>query len=101
MVGLGYGDSSFSSSTTEEHGSPYTGYAVQGGDWGSIHARVVAAVPGSKVRAVHLNLCPAGPPGVLGSITNFLLDNTSLEFQLWIAGKVSPEAVATVKKVRS
>lgn len=66
MVGLGYG--------TEQAG-PWRGYAVQGGDWGSCHARVVACIPGSAVRAVHLNFCPALPPGVAGKLSLFVLHN--------------------------
>ncbi len=38
------------------------GYAVQGGDWGSWIAREMGVRYPKRVKAVHLNLCPAPPP---------------------------------------
>lgn len=54
MFGLGYGQGGA--------GSCWSGYAVQGTDWGSFHARVLANLPGTAAKAVHLNFLPP-PPG--------------------------------------
>ncbi|KAJ5711544.1 Alpha/beta hydrolase fold-1 [Penicillium malachiteum] len=40
----------------------YEKYAIQGGDWGSIIARLLAFYYGEHVQAVHLNLVPVLPP---------------------------------------
>ncbi|KAF7175747.1 hypothetical protein CNMCM7691_009754 [Aspergillus felis] len=40
----------------------YEEYAIQGGDWGSIIARVVATLYPHHVKAVHLNFAPVAPP---------------------------------------
>ncbi len=62
MVALGYGGQPAAAPAVElmpslkgadGGASVFDGYAVQGGDWGSAHARVVAGLKGSKVKAVH------------------------------------------------
>jgi len=46
-------------------GLGYERYAVQGGDWGSCHARALGSKfqfeGGKGCKAVHLNFCPVGP----------------------------------------
>ncbi|GIC91181.1 epoxide hydrolase [Aspergillus udagawae] len=40
----------------------YEEYVIQGGDWGSIIARVMATLYPQHVKAVHLNFAPVAPP---------------------------------------
>lgn len=97
MIHLGYGDSGSASSD-----SPWSGYAVQGGDWGSAHARVIANIPGSRVKAVHLNFCPARPSGLVGGTLFHVVQNTPIQIKDFLADYVLPASAAqALKKVRS
>ncbi|KAH1912032.1 hypothetical protein KXW12_000381 [Aspergillus fumigatus] len=40
----------------------YEKYVIQGGDWGSIIARVMATLYPQHIKAVHLNFAPVAPP---------------------------------------
>jgi len=40
----------------------YDRYLAQGGDWGSIIARILGSIHQENCKAVHLNFCPAVPP---------------------------------------
>lgn len=40
----------------------YEKYVIQGGDWGSIIARVMATIYPQHIKAVHLNFAPVAPP---------------------------------------
>lgn len=54
-------------------GLGYSQYAAQGGDWGSITARMLGSLHSENCTAVHLNFCPATTPGYLSFIPPKLL----------------------------
>jgi pimeloyl-ACP methyl ester carboxylesterase len=58
-------------------GLHYNSYAAQGGDWGSITARILGSSHSNHCKAVHLNFCPApASPSFLSLIpTRFLIEN--------------------------
>ena len=41
----------------------YEAYGAQGGDWGAIISRILAANYGDRVIGLHLNFITGGPPG--------------------------------------
>ncbi|GAA6010136.1 hypothetical protein JCM11491_005357 [Sporobolomyces phaffii] len=61
-------------------GLGYDSYVAQGGDWGSVCARVIGANHRDHCKAVHLNFCPVPPPAPLSWINPHLLLDWLPEF---------------------
>lgn len=107
MIGLGYGGEPASQACAASiparktsTPSAWEGYAVQGGDWGSAHARVLSNIKGSKVRAVHLNFCPARPTGwVNGSFYHAFMSVPMSVKQLLATYFLGPEAKQALARV--
>ncbi|GAA6059359.1 hypothetical protein JCM10212_003257 [Sporobolomyces blumeae] len=69
-------------------GLGYESYIAQGGDWGSICARILGSVHKDHCKAVHLNFCPVGPPApfnwvnphvLLDWLPKFIINETQRE----------------------
>ncbi|PWN27821.1 alpha/beta-hydrolase [Jaminaea rosea] len=79
-------------------GLGYDRYAAQGGDWGSVHARVLASRfaknDGSGCRAVHLNFLPTVPGGKYGGgLLMALPESVSQKLADWTMSEEERKAV--------
>ncbi|KDN39090.1 alpha/beta-hydrolase [Tilletiaria anomala UBC 951] len=101
MIALGYGGSASSAESIAKSGSPWKGYGVQGGDWGSAVSRAIANVNGSRARAVHLNFCPARPSGLIGGTAYNAYLSIPMGMKKWLANFLGEEARKSIAKTES
>ncbi|GAA5899466.1 epoxide hydrolase family protein [Sporobolomyces salmoneus] len=61
-------------------GLGYTSYVAQGGDWGSVTARLLGSLHKDHCKGVHLNFCPVPTPSLLSWINPHTLLAWAPEF---------------------